>query len=37
MGGYVLLAVLMFLVFGIPMIDWIYRRRLRREASNALR
>ena len=36
MGGYVLLAVLMFLVFGVPLIDWVYRLRLRREAAKTL-
>ena len=36
MGGYILFAVLMFLVFLIPLIDWVYRRRMRREARNAL-
>ena len=35
MTPWVLLSVLAFLVFGVPLIDEVYRRRARRAASHA--
>jgi hypothetical protein len=35
MRGWFLFAVLAFLVFGVPLIDAIYRQRVRRAANRA--
>ena len=32
MGAYVLFSVLGFIVFGVPLIDEVYKRRHRRDA-----
>jgi hypothetical protein len=31
MGAYILFGVLAFIVFGVPLIDEVYKRRHRRE------
>ena len=33
MRAWVLMAILAFLVFGVPLVDEIYRRRIRRKAN----
>jgi hypothetical protein len=35
MAAWFLFAILVFLVFGVPLIDEVYRRRTRRAAKNA--